>query len=273
VTSTSAKRIIEAVPKGWSGILAVLSCPGCDQKLRVPDGKRGTVTCPHCSSEWFHPETIELSDVEFRCSKSGARFNVISSRRSPLHKFVIQATNKAAQKSTHPQKAKTPSSSPQLAAKATPALPGAGSKIGGWLVGLIRSKAADLAAATTSEVAGKDRSSDIKAAAASYAADEYNWSGFVCPYCDSASFVSCRGGHLACQGTVENRNGGLFHQCFCGQAGFVTGTMKTLESKRRSVEADVGSSGAPSRGQNMQQPGKTTDVALAPRSKGLPTEG
>jgi hypothetical protein len=76
--------------------LAILSCPGCGRGgLRVPDGRRGKVTCPTCGAEWFHPETIELSDVEFRCSKSGARFNVISSRRSPLHKFVIQKINKA----------------------------------------------------------------------------------------------------------------------------------------------------------------------------------
>jgi hypothetical protein len=38
--------------------LAIQSCPGCSQKLRVPGGKQGTVTCPHCGSEWFHPKTI-----------------------------------------------------------------------------------------------------------------------------------------------------------------------------------------------------------------------
>ncbi len=37
-------------------MLAILSCPGCARKLRVPDNKRGTVTCPLCGSEWFHPE-------------------------------------------------------------------------------------------------------------------------------------------------------------------------------------------------------------------------
>jgi len=252
--------------------LAVLSCPGCSQKLRVPDGKRGTVTCPHCGSEWFHPETIELSNVEFRCSKSGARFNVISSRRSPLHKFVIQAINKAALKETHAPQTEPPSSSPKLAVKATPALPGAGPKLGGWLADLIRGKAADLPASITPKVEGKHRSSGAKAAAALYAADEYNWSGFHCAYCNASSFVTCGGGHLTCDGTAELRSGRRFRQCFCGHAAFISGTMKTLESKRLSVEADVGSSDAPRRSQHMQQTGKAADAALPPPSRGLPTK-
>ena len=90
--------------------MAIVVCPVCQQKLRVPDGKRGTVTCPHCGAEWFHPETIELSEVEFRCSKSGARFNVISSRRSPFHKFVIQKINKAMDGASRPAEAEPLSS-------------------------------------------------------------------------------------------------------------------------------------------------------------------
>ena len=43
--------------------LAVLHCPGCGRGgLRVPDGKRGKVTCPRCGAEWFYPETIELNE-------------------------------------------------------------------------------------------------------------------------------------------------------------------------------------------------------------------
>jgi hypothetical protein len=238
----------------------------------VPDGKRGTVTCPHCGSEWFHPETIEFSDVEFRCSKSGARFNVISSRRSPLHKFVIQATNKAAPKATHAQQTETPSSPPQLAVKATPALPGAGPKIDGWLAGILRGKATNLPASMTPAMEEKNQSPGTKAAAASYDADEYNWSGFVCPYCNAASFVSCAGGHLACDGTAQMRKGGRFHQCFCGQGGMITGSIKTLESKRLSVESDVGPSDAPRRAQRMPQTSKAADMALPPASKGIPTK-
>src|ERR1700726_1823369 len=93
--------------------LTVVVCPGCSRNLRIPDGKRGTVTCPHCGAEWFHPETIELSDVEFRCSKSGARFNVISSRRSPLHKFVVQKINKATHGASRPAEPEPLSSSQQ----------------------------------------------------------------------------------------------------------------------------------------------------------------
>jgi hypothetical protein len=159
-----------------------------------------------------------------------------------------------------------------LTVNATPALTGAGPKIGRWLVGVIRGKAAGLPASMTPGTEGKDQTSVAEAAAASYDADEYNWSGFVCPYCSASSFVSCAGGHLACDGTIEIRKGGRFHQCFCGHAAFISGTMKTLESKRLSVEADR-SSDAPRRAQHMQQTGKAADVVLPPPSKGLPAKG
>ena len=75
--------------------MSIVMCPGCSQRLRIPDNKRGTVACPRCSATWFYPEMIELSDVEFRCSSfNGARFNVVSSRRSPLQKFVIEKISK-----------------------------------------------------------------------------------------------------------------------------------------------------------------------------------
>src|SRR5713226_1674357 len=98
---------------GRSKALAILTCPGCSHRLRIPDNKRGTVTCPLCGSEWFHPEIIELSSIEFRCSTSGAKFNVIGSRRSPLHKFTVQKVEKAVPKATGPFENGSPKSSPQ----------------------------------------------------------------------------------------------------------------------------------------------------------------
>jgi hypothetical protein len=249
--------------------LAILSCPGCSQKLRVPDGRKGTVTCPHCRAEWFHPETIELSDVEFRCSKSGARFIVISSRRSPLHNFVMQAINKATPKATHAPQTEPSSSALQIAAKATPALPGAGPKIGGWLVGIIRGKTANLPASATPPVEANDQSSGAKAGASSYDADEYNWSGFSCPYCNASSFVACAGGHLVCDGTPQAREGGRFHQCFCGQAGFITGAIKTLDGKRLSVQAEAGSPNA-CPAERGERKSKRADVVLSQND--LPTK-
>src|SRR6266480_2972548 len=75
-------RISPGMPLGCNGAkaLAILSCPGCSHRLRVPDNKRGTVTCPLCGSEWFHPEVIELSSVEFRCS-AGPTTSRSASRR------------------------------------------------------------------------------------------------------------------------------------------------------------------------------------------------
>jgi hypothetical protein len=251
--------------------LAIVSCPGCSQKLRLPDSKRGTVTCPQCGAEWFHPETVELSDVEFRCSASGARFNVISSRRSPLHKFVIQATRKAAPRTAHSPEPESRSSSQQLAFKASTALPGARSKIGGWLVRIVEGKAPGVPAPRASAIAGKADSLDAKAAAATHDAEEYNWSGFVCPYCNASSFVSCVGGHLACDGTIQVRKGGRFHQCFCGQAGFIVGTIKTLEGKRLSVDAQAASPNE-SAAKRTEQNSKPAGVVLPTQRNGLPTK-
>jgi hypothetical protein len=50
-----------SVSGGRSKALAILSCPGCDQRLRVPDDKRGTVTCPVCGCEWFQDGSPETS--------------------------------------------------------------------------------------------------------------------------------------------------------------------------------------------------------------------
>lgn len=98
---------------------------------------------------------------------------------------------------------------------------------------------------TPPTAASKDQVTGATVSAATHNADEYNWSGFSCPYCNASSFVSCSGGHLACDGSAELRNGRRFHQCFCGHAGFITGAMKTLESKRLSVEREVVSAKPP----------------------------
>lgn len=215
--------------------LAILTCPGCGRGgLRVPDGRRGKVTCPRCGAEWFHPETIELSDVEFRCSMSGARFNIISSRRSPLHKFVVQEIKKAPA-ATRPPAAEPPSSSQDPALKAgAPSLRLAAPSVGGWLARFVGRKA-DVVPSMPNQASGSTTPVPM------HNADEYNWSGFSCPYCGVSSFVSCAGGHLACDGTAELRSGHRFHQCFCGHAGVITGTIKTLKSKRLSVKAKAAS--------------------------------
>ena len=49
--------------------------------------------------------------------------------------------------------------------------------------------------------------------------------------------------------------------------------MKEIESKRLSVEAEVGPSYAPRRAQNMQQGGQASDAALPPPRNDLLTKG
>ena len=221
--------------------MTIVVCRVCSQKLRIPDGKRGKVTCP-CGAEWFHPESVELSDVEFRCSTSGARFNVVSSRRSPLHKFVIQKITKPVPEARRPADAESPSVAEQPTLEAAaPSLTLAAPRAGGWLSRLTGRKAVSSPSVPPCG-ASEDRQADATPPVTEHSIDEYNWDGFSCPYCSASNFVSCSGGHLACDGTAKLRDGRRFHQCFCGQAGFISGTIKTVENRRLSVQADVASS-------------------------------
>jgi hypothetical protein len=248
--------------------LTILSCPGCGHRLRIPDNKRGTVTCPLCGSEWFHPEVIELSSVEFRCSASGAKFNVISSRRSPLHKFTVQKVEKA--KATGPLETDSPKSPPQLGPRnAPPALPPAAPRVVGWLARIVGRKTDVVLSKPIFAVLNNQRPTAISATTND--ANEYNWSGFFCPYCKASSFVSCAGGHLACDGTIQVRNDGRFHQCFCGHAAFISGNIKTFENERLSVEAQVDPPNA-APADRQRQSRKPADAALPAPAQGLPAK-
>jgi hypothetical protein len=218
------------------------------------------VTCPLCGAQWFHPNTIELSDVEFRCSKSGARFNVISSRKSPLHKFAVQQIERAQPGTKSPSMTESNSSSKRPARNP--------SKAGGWLA-RIAGRKTDVIPSVPPADLREDQMVSATTAVAMHDANEYNWSGFCCPYCGAASFVSCAGGHLACDGTAELRDGRRFHQCFCGHAGFIGGIIKNLGSKRLSVEAELNSPNLPD-AHDPPPNAKPTDVALPPPTQGAP---
>ena len=203
---------------------------------------------------------------------SGARFNVISSRRSPLHKFVVQKINKATDGASRPAEAAPISSSQQPALKAgEPAVPLTAPGVGGWLARIVGRKS-EVAPSTPPTAEPKDQSIGATVSVATHNADEYNWSGFSCPYCNASSFVSCTGGHLSCDGTAEVRNGRRFHQCFCGHAAFISDTpMKTLESKRLSVDREEVSPKPPVP-DPRQQNSRSADVALLPPTRGSPAK-
>lgn len=220
--------------------MAILTCPGCGRGgLRVPDGRRGKVTCPSCGAEWFHPATVELSEVEFRCAKSGARFVVQMSRRSPLHKFIVQGIKDAPLRprnaaATDPKLGLDNDTTHALGGSAPPLPP---ARSANWLERLFgkptggpisRSSAADTSDPIVHSTVG----------AMQHDATEYNWASFLCPYCDASSFVKCSGGHLACDGTVQIRNGRRFHQCYCGSAGFIEGAIMSIEANQHTFTAE-----------------------------------
>jgi len=232
--------------------LAILTCPGCGRGgLRVPDGRRGKVTCPRCAAEWFYPEAIELSEVEFRCAQSGARFIVHLSRRSPAHKFVIQGiTNAPAATSKASSSQKKTISTDGVS---VPQLPKAGSA--GWLAALFGKSSPAVPTITDSTDVPEPKVSSA-VTPLRHDASEYNWSSFLCPYCNASSFIRCSGGHLACDGTVEMRSGRRFHQCYCGSAGFIEGMIETIDANQRTIPIE------PARA-NFMSEGRATTTNVA----------
>lgn len=215
--------------------MAILDWPGCDRGgLRVPDGRRGKVTCPRCSAEWFYPESVEVSEVEFRCSSSGARFVVVLSRRSPLHLFVIQAVKNAAPRPKANAMHEEKQSATELIKQTEPNHPLLPPRKVGWLGRItgLKGPAAppgppDFGSALTQATENQPQVSTT------YEAKYYNWSSFFCPYCQASSFVKCGGGHLACDGTVEIRNGRRFRQCFVATQHSFLEQSKTLMANNR----------------------------------------
>lgn len=196
------------------------------------------MTCPRCGAEWFHPETIELSEVDFRCAQSGARFIVQLSRRSPLHKFVVQGIKNAPTRPSAATTSKADASSEKLletGSTSVPQLPKPRS--GGWLAALFGKSAAVSATLNSTDVADPNMATPALIPLR-HNASEYNWSSFLCPYCNASSFIRCSGGHLACDGTVEMRSGRRFHQCYCGNAAFIEGVIETIDANQRTIPAE-----------------------------------
>jgi hypothetical protein len=224
--------------------LAIISCPGCGRDgLRIPDGRRGKVTCPTCGAEWFYPESVEINEVEFRCAHSGARFIVQLARRSPLHKFVIHGIKDAPAPSrssgevgstsvsteADSEKAMIPNQRSDAPRPSRPAV----------LLSRLFGKAVQAASPTQHSEDGVTKAdSKAKLYPTRHDASDYNWSSFFCPYCNATSFIRCHGGHFACDGTVQIRSGRRFHQCFCRGAGFIEGAIKSFEVKETTLSLD-----------------------------------
>jgi hypothetical protein len=217
--------------------LAILTCPGCGRGgLRVPDGRRGKVTCPRCGAEWFYPEVVEVSEVEFRCSQTGAHFIVQLTRRSPLHKFVVQGIKNAPARPGKPiknERAAAPKSPEAVENRDVPLDRLSGPKPVGWLARVF-GKTGALATSTPARIV--EPATPTPSNPLRYDATQYNWASFFCPYCNASNFIKCGAGHLVCDSTVEIRNDRRFHQCFCGNAGFIEGTIKTIEANQHTIE-------------------------------------
>jgi predicted RNA-binding Zn-ribbon protein involved in translation (DUF1610 family) len=242
--------------------MPILSCPGCARGgLRVPDGKRGKVTCPTCGAEWFYPEEIELSEVSFRCARSGAHFSVILSRRSKQHPFVIEKIRRPMPAAESPLGQSAPVTSKSMVDPESASM-----RLRGSLTRLL-----DRFVGSSSPPAMSSGGSSSPVESVSpgdqHDAGDYNWSGFSCPYCGDVSFVRCSGGHLVCQGTTEVRNDRRFHRCFCGGAGYIEGRIESFHDRRQSFErAATPKRSEPIGGVTSEQPAAT--ALPAPQGKG-----
>ena len=251
--------------------MAIVTCHGCGRGgLRIPDGRRGKVTCPSCGAEWFYPESIELSEVEFRCSQSGASFVVQLSRRSPFHKFVVQAIKNAPPRPSKPSEKSVPTAQKEAFESSNSSTHQITEpKSGRWLA-ILFGKAAAIGATTSSPVG----ISDVEATRSTPApirhdANEYNWTSFFCPYCTATGFIKCQGGHFACDGTAEIRSARRFHQCFCGNAGFIEGTIKTIEANQSILQAEREAAKPPTQ-QSTEVTSKPAAINLLLPTKGKP---
>jgi hypothetical protein len=255
--------------------LTILTCPGCGRGgLRIPNGRRGKVTCPRCGAEWFYPETIELNEVEFRCSQTGARFIVQLMRRSPLHKFVVQGIKNAPPRTSQSleEDLSTPASKIEaIESQNAPLDRITGAKPGRWLARMFGMGGVPTIPDSVSIV--EKVTSPVPAPnSLRFDANEYNWTSFFCPYCNASSFIKCGVGHLVCDSTIEMRNGRRFHQCFCGNAGFIEGTIKIFEANQRTIEnpnvtCTNPTSAIPSKEVStptLSPPAKKTDKSLLP---------
>ena len=244
--------------------MAILTCPGCGRSgLRVPDGRSGKVTCPRCGAEWFYPEAVEVSEVEFRCSQTGARFIVQLSRRSPLHKFVVQGIKHAPPPPAQPIKEER--HAPPRATEAVENQSASlgrltGPKPGRWLARVF-GKTGPPATSSSASIAEPVTPSLLNLLR--YDATAYNWASFFCPYCNASNFIKCGAGHLVCDSTVEMRNGRRFRQCFCGNAGFIEGTIKMIEANQRTFEKPAPASTKPI----SAVPTKQTTTLVSPSKK------
>jgi len=208
---------------------------------------------------------VEFSSVDFRCAKNGARFTVNMSRRSPLHKFIIQGIKRVTSRSA--RTLPTESAPPQLTSEEVTPL----STRGRWLTRIWKGKASlSLSTQPAPAPVSKDEPAGMPAPTATRDSSEYNWSGWRCPYCDASSFVHCRaGGHLVCDGTTELREGRRFHQCFCGNAAYLEGFIKGIEDTRRLGGTKVDEPN-PLYQKRDGSSEKVTSVVVAAQTKGGP---
>jgi hypothetical protein len=219
--------------------MAVQKCPHCGERVWVPDRESQLLAkCPTCGRE-FDPPIVEVSDIDFKCTRTGQPFVVRLTRSDPDAQFTIADY-------TFPEK---PEKTGVLAGLLRVWLsdPSPGGR------GLLNPPPSTVTSASTSLVddlakglsslgfdAGRlDRfrrkaKASLEPELIVRSADLYNWAGFNCPCCKSDRLVGrCDCGFFGCQGTAEVRPEGRHWRCSCGWNGVLSGSIKTVEEKRK----------------------------------------
>jgi hypothetical protein len=227
--------------------MAILSCPGCSARVRVPDGRSQIkVTCPKCESEWLYPATVEYSDIDFVCSRSGAPFVVRMMRSATNELFKIKSAWLASEGAPATEIMAHRDSEPLAIFDGR----SEGSKPSGMLARLVRSLAPprprDLP--TLPEGGPERRVQEDTGAGVEHPIDEYDFAGLVCPSCGSTSCHGCdQKGHLACSGGVVTERSEIYCVCIrTGKRAALNVAMKTVTNNRATTtpkEATIRSKG------------------------------
>ncbi len=228
--------------------MSIQACPRCSSTVNVPDGLgQLRITCPNCKGQWYHPPKTEVSDLDFKCSRTGQPFIVRLSRSRPDVRFTIESIVAYDPVDLKKRRAALKT---QLLVESLPDREGgpsltmlAGAHVKGWLIDVADQSAARVKGEIGKVLRQVTGLGDGEFETVTRSTDDYSWHGFTCPSCSNGAVVlSCgKCGSFGCQGTYEDRPGGMYWRCGCGQSypNMITGSSPSPVVEKVRIPAKV----------------------------------